>query len=481
MKSTSIVFMLISVLFWSACARKSPKQEIRPPAGVPGTASLSADQISWLSRAGRHSREGWVYLHCEGSPGARGFQHGYLMANEIRESLRITRAVWEYESGMTWAWLVAQAAPMFTPRIDAELLEELQGIADGLAAAGVQTSLEEMITYNAYVELSGYWWPEQKKKLDLRSPGTRKQSCSSFIATGRMTADGGIVLGHNTMCSYVVADPYVVLDIVPAKGHRILMQTSPGWIHSGTDFFITDGGIVGAETTIGSFSGFDESGVPEFVRMRRASQDASSIDGWCDIMRKGNNGGYANAWLVGDIKTNEIARLELGLKYVGFERTMDGYYCGSNVAENREILRLETDEHETDIRVSGVARRVRWHQLMKLHEGKITAGLAEEFEADHFDSYLRRTALSWRGLCAHGDCDSLDPGLPFEPGGTVDAKVVDATMARNMSFAARWGSGCGRPFHAEAFLAEHPQFDWMRGLLKDRGSYRWAVFTAGEK
>jgi len=44
--------------------------------------------------------------------------------------------------------------------------------------------------------------------------------------------------------------------------------------------------------------------------MRRATQDASTIDDWCAIMKKGNNGGYANAWLLGDVKTNEIARLE---------------------------------------------------------------------------------------------------------------------------------------------------------------------------
>ena len=112
-----------------------------------------------------------------------------------------------------------------------------------------------------------------------------------------MTADGGIVLGHNTMAGYDEPPANVVIDILPAKGHRILMQASPGWIHSGTDFFITDAGLVGAETTIGGFKGFDEKGTPEFVRMRRATQDASSIDDWCDIMKKGNNGGYANAWL----------------------------------------------------------------------------------------------------------------------------------------------------------------------------------------
>ncbi len=55
------------------------------------------------------------------------------------------------------------------------------------------------------------------------------------------------------------------------------MQTQPGWIHSGTDFFITDAGLVGSETTIGGFHGFKEKAVPEFVRMRRATQDATTI------------------------------------------------------------------------------------------------------------------------------------------------------------------------------------------------------------
>ena len=47
-------------------------------------------------------------------------------------------------------------------------------------------------------------------------------------------------------------------------------------------------------------------------------------------MKDGNNGGYANNWLVADRKTNEIASLELGLKNVTLQRTKDGYFVGSN-------------------------------------------------------------------------------------------------------------------------------------------------------
>lgn len=52
---------------------------------------------------------------------------------------------------------------------------------------------------------------------------------ASFIATGSATADGRIVLGHNTWFGYPIADANVVLDVRPTRGHRILMQTFPGW------------------------------------------------------------------------------------------------------------------------------------------------------------------------------------------------------------------------------------------------------------
>ena len=93
--------------------------------------------------------------------------------------------------------------------------------------------------------------------------------------------------------------------------------------------------------------------------MRRATQDANSLDAWSEIMKRGNNGGYANAWLIGNVNSKEIARLELGLRYVGYEKKRDGYFIGSNVAENRKILRHESERTDTDIRTSSVARRVR--------------------------------------------------------------------------------------------------------------------------
>jgi len=57
---------------------------------------------------------------------------------------------------------------------------------------------------------------------------------------------------------------------------------------------------------------------------------------------------------------------------------------------------------------------------------------------------------------------------------------VDAALAKQMSFEARWGSGCGTAFSASKYLAAHPQFGWMSGLLRDRPREPWVTFRAEE-
>jgi hypothetical protein len=443
---------------------------------------LSNEQKTWLSKANRYEKNGWIYLHIEGTPQERGFQHGYMLANEIKEALRVMKKVWEYQTATDWPWLVERVAKMFTTKVDPENVAEINGIVEGMEAADVSTTRDELVSYNGWKELLWTWWPTVKDSISPNTPEPIKESCSSFIATGSLTANGQIVLGHNTWDDYYIPQNNIIIDIEPMIGHRIFMQSAAGLIHSTTDFFVTDAGLVGSETTIADFFPFDPKGIPEFARVRRAMQDASSIEEWCDIMKKGNNGGYANSWLLGDIKTNEIARFEIGLKYVGYEKKKDGYFSGSNIAEDLKILRRETRTNELNIKMPNVARRVRWKQLMNEYGGKIDVETGKAFLADHFDTYMNTSSPDSRTICGHWELDSQASGTfePFRPLGAYDGKVVDATMAKNMSFVARWGSPCGIPFDASKFLEEHPQFEWMNGLLKDRPTQPWTTFKAGE-
>ena len=114
------------------------------------------------------------------------------------------------------------------------------------------------------------------------------QHCSAFIATGSATVDGRIVIGHQSFTEFWNGQYFnLILDITPDEGHRMVMQTSPGWIASMTDFWVTGAGLVAVETTIVGFQDFDPTKIPEYVRARKASQYATSIDEWIELINAG--------------------------------------------------------------------------------------------------------------------------------------------------------------------------------------------------
>ena len=84
-------------------------------------------------------------------------------------------------------------------------------------------------------------------------------------------------------------------------------------------------------------------------------------------------------------------------------------------------------------------------------------------------------------LCGHAELDPLGyapRGAPHPPLGAYDAKVVDVELARQMSFDARWGSSCGLAFDADKFLADHPQYERLQGLLTSRPTRPWTRLSA---
>ncbi|MBN1509686.1 MAG: hypothetical protein JW955_22760 [Sedimentisphaerales bacterium] len=436
--------------------------------------STPQQQEQWLAKGHRQDINGWIFLHTEGEPFERGFQRGYLTANEIDEFLRTLAYTQEFETGQNLDYFVRTARRLFKDKIPAEYAQEMRGIAAGMHNAGKEVSYEQILYMNGFIDLFWYWWPMQRQRLRDDHPG-----CSAFIATGDATAGGKIVMAHNSWCPYALGkSANIILDIVAQSGHRILMQTWGPCIYSATDFFITGAGILGTETTIGDFRGFDARKTPVFVRARKAMQYANSIDQWADILVKGNSGAYANSWLLGDINTGEIACLDLGLKYHSLEKKKNGYFAGSNVTANMQILRLETDATWDDIRDACVARRVRWNQLMKEHYGRIDASLARQMLADHYDTYLQKEQPSSRTICGHAELDDASvPGATraFRPAGAFDGKVVDSDMAKAWRLWAKWGGSCDTGFNAAEFIEKHPQYEWLQGYLPDLPPKPWTL------
>ena len=448
---------------------------------------IENNSASLLRGAYRFDQAGWVYVHLQGSPRQIGYQHGYLLAPEILDAFQAVKLEDTRATRRDWSFFRQTAREVLWPTIELEYQQELQGIADGLKARNVPMNLDDVVALNAFEEVPDYyvpWYDAQHKVANpprLVSPG----NCSAFVATGSHTRDHRPVMAHNTWTSYLVGERWrVIFDIVPQQGQRIFMDGFPGVITSDDDFGVNSSGLMVTETTISQFVGWDPKGKPEFVRSRKALQYARSIDEYVRIMLEGNNGGYANDWLLADNKTGEIAQFELGLKAHHVWRTMDGVFVGSNFARDPEVIAKDTTFDPHNPSTSPNARRTCWKGLMDRNKGKIDVALAQQFLGDHFDTFEKRIDADERSLCGHGDASPRGVDIwnwaPYYPGGAVQGKAMDSAMAKAMSFSARMGHPCGSNFLAAPFLKAHPEFSWQAPLLRDMNAGPWTLFRAGQ-
>jgi hypothetical protein len=411
----------------------------------------------------RYPRAGWIVVHIEGAPYERGYQHGRLLAREIEQYIDALGKNFAPSAGRE-GWRAARrlADALFLRRIDAELLEEMKGIADGAAAGGARVDgrpvdLIDVVTVNCGIEidfLDGALaaTPHGLEGRDFRDPEQATPQppvgshCSAFVATGPATADGQVVVGHITMWTLQQARHFNIwLDLKPERGHRVVMQTYPGGIMSGMDFHMNDAGMVLAETTIDQ-TDFEPESVPLCSRVRRAIQYGDSIDAMVKILSEGNNGLYSNEWLMADTRRNEIAMFELGTHRSKLWRSSrdewfggtPGFYWGCNNAKDLAV-RLETVPHVGDRPANLVWRpsdRDRaWLAWYDRFRGKI-------------DAEAGRVAFTTP---------------PLASASSLDAKVSDAAMVSRLEALAVFGPPTGQVWYPKA--AEQKQYPDIRPLV----------------
>ena len=394
--------------------------------------------VKTFGPAYRYPSGGWIYLHIEGAPYERGYQHGYLMAREIPQYLgRCASDLDSRARERVWDWGRTTSNALFLRGFDREILEEMKGIAEGAAAAGAKfhnraVDLLDIVAANTTVELSLLnsalpMTPSGLEGLKLERPRYFNperdvpvtERCSAFAATGKATRDGRMVIGHITMWPLTLAEQTnVMLDIQPASGHRVLMQSYPGGIESGTDWYQNDAGVVLTETTIRQ-SPFNVRGTPVAFRARKAIQYGSNVDKVVEHLKTDNNGLYTNEWLIGDAKNNEVAMFELGTYKTRLWRSSkndwfagtEGFYWGCNNAKDLDVrLEYVPDPQGAPQHLPFVpaARDIKWQELYEKHKGQID---------EQFGFLAFRTA-------------------PLVSSTSMDAKVANAEMASRMM---AWG------------------------------------------
>jgi hypothetical protein len=401
------------------------------------------EAVETFGPAYRYPAAGWIYLHIEGQPYERGYQHGHLMAHEIPEYLERCAAV--LGSKDRWDDYRTTANALFLRGFDREILEEMRGIAEGASDAGARwkdrrIDLLDVVVANTTVEMGELasavsTTPTGLEGLTFDAPpyADRKRDsvldhCSAFAATGPATRDGKMVIGHVTWWPLTLAEQTnVMLDIKPASGHRMLIQSYPGGIESGTDWYQNDAGVVLTETTINQ-TPFNAGGTPVAFRARMAIQYSDNIDDVVRILSAQNNGLYTNEWIMGDAKTNEIAIFDLGTKHTRLWRSSKnewfgdtpGFYWGDNNAKDLTVRLEDYPDPGSDPEFIPYVPRVRdtaWQHLYQKYRGQID---------EQFGFVAFRTA-------------------PLVSVATMDAKVVTADMASHMMV---WAE-IGRPNQRE--------------------------------
>jgi hypothetical protein len=446
-----------------------------------------------------YEMNGWLYVSIKGSPKERGYAYGKLIASEMKKVKKILDFLIYNDFGIKWEFFIEAAKKYFTPKIKEHFLEfyeEMVGFSEGTTSAGTPMSIDEVVAWNNYFTLTESWFanmPAEESiavKGDVVSniaasrEGGAAERCSAFIANGDWTSDGKIVVAHNNFSNFIDGQlARVVVDLKPDKGNRILMMGFPGWIWSGTDFFVTSKGIIGTETTIGGFISY-QNNIPISCRIRNAMQYGDTLDDYVKMLLDGNSGDYANSWLFGDTKTNEIMRIELGLRFHNVERTKNGYFIGFNAPYDPRIRNLEcVNTGFDDIRRHQGARRVRLADLMDENKGKLNIEIAQKIIGDHYDVYLHKENPCSRTICSHYEMDAReymsDPTRPkpYQPRGALDGNVCDTALAQKMSFSLRWGNSCGIPFNKSSFCSEHREWEYLKDYLEDRPQQPWTTFT----
>ena len=331
------------------------------------TAYIPMQTVRWAGKGFRYEMGGWTFLHIEGAPYARGRQHGELMADEIvryMTKLGVQKNAADPVRG--WADQRQMADALFFRKYDVEFLEEMKGTADGAVKAGVKfkgrdIDLLDIVTLNSAVDmsslqdglthathpLSGRTFMTGDDEMDQ---GGKGDHCSSFVATKGATKSGRFLFTQMFMWNgYTGTEWNVMLDVVPEKGHRVVMQTFAGGIHSGTDWYLNTSGLVMGETTVGQ-TPFNADGTPQSNRIRKAAQYASSIDEAAAILFKQNNGLYTNDWTMADTKTDEGACFLLGTEKTKMWRTGTTGKPADTPGHHKDFIWANNNNRDLDVR-----------------------------------------------------------------------------------------------------------------------------------
>jgi hypothetical protein len=278
-------------------------------------------------------------LHIEGSHYEMGFQQGYLLADRIAEVyssfFTFTAYLYQIHKGEEmvvldqtqlkafYELLIQQSKKYFLSVIQdkaPELLEEIQGMADGLAAKGSSFGFDDIIAMAALVDVADnqnilfydfFELPRNEVETPISGMG-----CSGFAAWGSATFDGRIIHGANQdLPSYGILDQTIVIVAKPDTGNAFLQISFPGWF---TMSGMNEAGISTNEMASPSSDTnlMENPEIPHTLHMRMIVQYANNLEEAKETIQIY---GGASGWniLVSDSNTREAVDIECSTLKIG--------------------------------------------------------------------------------------------------------------------------------------------------------------------
>ena len=134
-----------------------------------------------MQKAYRFQQGGWTYVHLKVARRHRISARLSARAGNA-DALAVIKLSDTRRTQRDWEFFRTTARQMLWPHIDAEYQQELQGIADGVKAHGVDLDVYDIVALNAFEEVPDYYVPWLNKQTANKQALNKSQKTPKISA-----------------------------------------------------------------------------------------------------------------------------------------------------------------------------------------------------------------------------------------------------------------------------------------------------------
>jgi len=214
---------------------------------------------------------GWPVVHAAGGPRERGRAYGAAARDRVHRSIELYEAIFRSYTGLPWTDVRGRTGPFAEPidRYDAQLLPEIEGIAEG---AGVDA--EDILALNLRTEIMF--------GLDARAARRGARECTALCAAPSASVDGRVLHAQNWDWKPGARETCVVLVGAPHDRPAFITLVEAGLL---AKCGMNEAGIALTANALTSSRDRGEPGVPFHAILRSILTSATHAEATATVSR----------------------------------------------------------------------------------------------------------------------------------------------------------------------------------------------------